>query len=75
MLQHRTLYCVGIFSTSNEPFIFVSTGRCLAKMISYCFNVNPVPNLCAAVLQSMITWIANFSRIKILLSFFVCLFV
>ena len=74
MLQHRNLYCVGIFSTSNEPFIFVSTGHSSAKMISWCFNVNPVPNLCAAVvLQSMITWVANFSRIKILLSFFVCL--
>ena len=60
-----------MFSPSNELFAFVSTDCSLVKMIEYCLNSILVLNLCAAViLQSMITLVANSSRIKILLGCF-----
>ena len=60
-----------MFSPSNELIILVSTDCSFVKMISYCLNLNLVLNLCTdVVLKSIITLIANFSSIKILLHCF-----
>ena len=61
-----TLYCVCIFSPSNELIIFVSTGCSYVKMTSYCLNPNLILGLWVDVhLQSIITLTANFSSIKV----------
>ena len=56
-----------MFSTSNEGFIFFNPDCFLVKMTLYYLNPSLVLNLCASVvLQSMITLVANFLCIKIL---------
>ena len=60
-----------MFSPSNELFSFISTDCFLVKMTSYCSNPNLVQNLCVAVaLHSIVTLVANFLLIKILLGSF-----
>ena len=61
LLKFNTLYCVCIFSTSNEMFIFVSNDCSLVKMTSNCLNHNLLLDLCVdVVLQSIITLTGNF---------------
>ena len=65
-------YYVCMFSPSSKLIIFVSNDCSCVKMILYCLNPNLVLNLCAyVVLEYIITLIANFSSIKILLN---CIF-
>ena len=59
-----------MFSPSNERIVFVSTDCPIVKMM-FCLNPNFALNLFAdIVIQSIITLIANFLSIKILLNCF-----
>ena len=60
-----------LFQMNSFLIIFVSTNFSFVKMILYCLNPNLVLNLGATVvLQSLITLIANFASIKVLLTCF-----
>ena len=64
------IYCVRIYSTLDEIFIFVSTDFSLVKMTSYCLNTYFALNLCAVVvLQFVIIFIANSSFKKSMLDY------
>ena len=71
VLSANTVCYVCMFFSSNELVIFVSIECFLVKMISYCLNLNPAQNLCAAVLlQSIKTVVVNSFCIKVLLRCF-----
>ena len=60
-----------LFQMNSFLIIFVSTNFSFVKMTLYCLNPNLVLNLWATVvLQSLITLIANFASIKVLLTCF-----
>ena len=60
-----------MFSPSNELIIFVSTDCSFVRVTSYYLNPNLFVNVWAdVVLQSVITLIANFLSIKVLLDSF-----
>ena len=69
--------CVCMLSSSNQLITFVITDFSFVKMTSHCLNLISFLNLWADVaLQSILTLVANFSSIKILLDcFLVCILV
>ena len=73
ILKPKTLFFVCIFSLSNEVNFLFSTDCSFVKMTSYCLNTKSLNLWADVVQQSIITLIATFFSIEILLHCFLVL--